>query len=224
MFAYSILPVGILGEYMANPTPMRSKEIGRPRSFTDDTVFNAVNTVLQEQGFSGLTLAAIAKTVGCTGQALNARFDSRLGLLAAYIDWAIERDVVRFQQLRLENLSPLAALRARFLLPIEGREEEISGNGSNMRILSLILESRQFPEFAERTRLRIESFQQHLAELIEGAVRSGELVTDDPAGLAHLIMVATTGASMLVTPDGEIGIVDAVTYAIELTLAPYLPK
>jgi AcrR family transcriptional regulator len=200
----------------------RPKELGRPRSFSDEDVFAAVTRVAQEQGFVGLSLAAIAKQLGCTGQALNARFGSRMGLLVAYVDWASARDVERFQQVRAEHTSPLETLRARFHLPLEGREEELSSGADHLRIMSLILESAEFPEYAQRIRHRIDVFEHQLSLLIQEANAAGELNADNPEGLAHLIMVGTSGGSILWPAGGQGSIVDEVNRIIELLLAPYL--
>jgi AcrR family transcriptional regulator len=202
----------------------KPKELGRPRSFSDEDVFAAVTRVAQEHGFAGISLAAIAKQLGCTGQALNARFGSRMGLLAAYVDWASARDVERFQQVRAEHSSPLETLRARFHLPLEGREEELSPGASHVRIMSLILESAEFPEYAQRIRKRIEVFEHQLSLLIREANEAGELNAGDPEGLAHLIMVATSGGSTLWPAAGQGSIVDEVNRIIELLLAPYVVR
>jgi AcrR family transcriptional regulator len=201
---------------------MRSKEIGRPRSFTDETVFQALTEVAQENGFAGLTLAAIAKKVGCTGQALNARFTSRVGLLADYVDWASARDMERFQAVRARNLSPLETLRARFMLPLEEREEELSDGTEQVRILTLILESHQYPEFARRIQKRIDAFEHEMTLLIREAIEAGELQVANPEGLSHLIMVATSGASTLWPASGQGTVVEEVNRVIELLLAPHL--
>lgn len=207
---------------MTNPALMRSKEIGRPRSFTDEAVFLALTEVVQENGFAGLTLAAIAKKVGCTGQALNARFDSRIGLLVDYVDWASARDIERFRAVRSKKLSPLETLRARFKLQLEGSDEELSDGTENLRILSLILESQQYPEFAQRIQKRIDAFEHEMTLLIREANEAGELRVANPEALSHLIMVATSGASTLWPASGEGTVLDEVTRVIDLLLAPHL--
>lgn len=220
----SILPVSMWGARLRTQSSMRSKsrEIGRPRSFTDEEVFAAVTRVAQESGFAGLTLAAIAKRVGCTGQALNARFNSRVGLLVAYVNWASMRDIERFQRVRAENLSPLATLRARFRLPLSGREEELSGGADHVRILSLIIESEQYPEFAREIQKRIDVFEHQMTLLIREAIDAGELRVPNPEGLSHLIMVATSGASSLWPASGQGSVVDEIARVIELLLAPHI--
>ncbi|MGH2551313.1 MAG: hypothetical protein ACRDHN_18145, partial [Thermomicrobiales bacterium] len=157
-----------------------------------------------------------------TGQALNARFDSRVGLLADYVDWASSRDIERFQAVRAQNLSPLETLRARFMLPLEGREEELSDGTEQVRILTLILESAQYPEFARRIQKRIDVFEHEMTLLIREANDAGELRVANPEGLSHLIMVATSGASTLWPASGQGTVVDEVNRVIELLLAPHL--
>ena len=57
---------------------------GRPRSASDEAIFQAVAAVVTASGPSGLTLAAVAGRVGLSAPALAQRFGSKQGLLAAF--------------------------------------------------------------------------------------------------------------------------------------------
>lgn len=57
---------------------------GRPRSVSDEAIFEAVTAVISDVGPKGLTLAAVAKRVGLTASALTQRFGSKHGLLVAF--------------------------------------------------------------------------------------------------------------------------------------------
>ncbi len=70
-------------------------------------------------GASGITLADLARDLGCTAPALNVRFGSRIGLLKAYYAWATQMDSERFRRVRDEFTSPIAAVRARRQLQTE---------------------------------------------------------------------------------------------------------
>lgn len=199
------------------------REPGRPRSFSDEEVYAVIARLTHEVGFEGLTLAAIAKEVGCTGQALNARFGSRLDMLAGFVDWASAREVERFDQVRAANASPLAALRARFDLPMEGREEEIGDGEAHIRIMSVVIESERFPEFALRFTNRIRVFEEQMARLIDEAIEQGELKPVESGTLSHLLMVAITGSTTLWPAVGQGSVVDEVNRTLELILRPYLP-
>ncbi len=199
------------------------REPGRPRSFSDEEVYAVIARLTHEVGFEGLTLAAIAREVGCTGQALNARFGSRLDMLAGFVDWASAREVERFEQVRATHSSPLAALRARFALPMEGREEEIGDGEAQLRIMSVVIESERFPEFASRFTKRIRVFEDEMARLIDEAIALGELKPVDSGALSHLLMVAITGSSTLWPTVGHGTVVDEINRTLELVLQPYLP-
>jgi AcrR family transcriptional regulator len=65
-----------------------SMRTGRPRSVSDEAIFDAVRAVVTEVGPSGLTLAAIADRVGLSAPALTQRFGSKRSLLLAYAEAA----------------------------------------------------------------------------------------------------------------------------------------
>ena len=57
---------------------------GRPRSASDEAIFEAVAAVVTASGPSGLTLAAVGERAGLSAPALAQRFGSKQGLLAAF--------------------------------------------------------------------------------------------------------------------------------------------
>ncbi len=57
---------------------------GRPRSASDEAIFEAIAAVVTASGPSQLTLAAVAGRVGLSAPALAQRFGSKQGLLAAF--------------------------------------------------------------------------------------------------------------------------------------------
>ena len=95
---------------MVTKEPER-RHVGRPRTYNDDEVFLATAAVLARNGHAGLTLAAVAADLGCTAPALNNRFGSKGDLLIAFLEWSTALAQTRFDQVRAEHSSPLAALR-----------------------------------------------------------------------------------------------------------------
>src|SRR5437763_10484008 len=57
---------------------------GRPRSASDEAIFEAMAAVVTASGPSQLTLAAVAGRVGLSAPALAQRVGSKQGLLAAF--------------------------------------------------------------------------------------------------------------------------------------------
>jgi AcrR family transcriptional regulator len=158
----------------------------------------------------------------CTGQALNARFGSRLGLLLAYSDWSLERNLQRFHEVTATHESPLAALRARFMIPTREREDELTDSGGQLHMLSVILEAYREPEFARRYRSQIKSFEDQVSLLIRASISAGELNVDEPDELAHLLLLSTVGGSALWPMVGGETLIDEVMRIVDSVLAPYL--
>lgn len=202
---------------------VRRPEMGRPRSFSDEAAFLATNQVLATRGASELTLAAVARELGCTGQALNARFGNRKGLLIAYTEWAINRDMERFAQARNDSQSPLQALRQRFAIPAAEREEELVGDGNQIQRLSLLAEARDDAELRNWYKQHIGLFTSEVIRLVQDAVAAGELSAQtDPETIAELVLYATTGSSIFWFVTERDTIEAGVVRVIDQILRPYI--
>ena len=206
-------------------TPTKTgREVGRPRSFSDEDAFRATTKLLIEHGASGITLADLARELGCTAPALNVRFGSRIGLLKAYYAWATQMDSDRFKRVREQFDSPLQAIRARFTMPAHDRLEEMVDATSQAKLLSLLSEAQADPEFANLVVERNRIFERDLTELIQSAIDAGELSPCDSAGLAHLMFTCLVGASFVwsVKPHGSV--IDEVVRILDTALEPCMTE
>ena len=88
---------------------------GRPRTVSDEAIFDAVRAVVTEVGPSGLTLAAVADRVGLSAPALTQRFGSKRSLLLAYAEAAATGIDDVFTRVRSSSPTALSALRAALL-------------------------------------------------------------------------------------------------------------
>jgi AcrR family transcriptional regulator len=200
------------------------RDVGRPRSFSDEDAFRATTRLLIEHGASGITLADLARDLGCTAPALNVRFGSRIGLLKAYYAWATQMDSERFQRVRETYDSPMAAVRARFTMPAHDRLEELVDSTGQAKLLSLLSEAQADAEFADLVAERSRIFERDLTELLQAAIDTGELRPCDPAKLSHLIYTCFVGASFVwsVKPHGSV--IDEVMSVLDTALAPCLTE
>ncbi len=205
---------------MVQASSRTGREVGRPRSFSDEDAFRATTKLLIEHGASGITLADLARELGCTAPALNVRFGSRIGLLKAYYAWATQMDSERLKQAREQFDSPLRALRARFTMPARDRLEELVDSTSQAKLLSLLSEAQADSEFADLVVERNRMFEQELTTLLGEAIDAGELEGCDPAGFAHLIHTCLVGASFIwsVKPHGSV--TDEVVGILDTALDP----
>jgi AcrR family transcriptional regulator len=200
------------------------RDVGRPRSFSDEDAFRATTRLLIEHGASGITLADLARDLGCTAPALNVRFGSRIGLLKAYYAWATQMDSERFRRVRDEFASPIAAVQARFTLPAHDRLEELVDSTGQAKLLSLLSEAQADPEFADLVAERSRLFERELTDLLQAAIDAGELEPCDPGALSHLLYTSFVGASFIwsVKPRGSV--LDEVTGVLETALESCLTE
>jgi AcrR family transcriptional regulator len=182
-------------------TETPAREAGRPRVFTDEDVFQATCRVVRSLGYDKLTIASVASQVGCTGPALIRRFGSKHQLLRAYLHWSTLRSSERFLRIRAEPISPLARLRARFTMPESERPEEIGETAGHTAFLAFYLEGRADPLFRPYIDEHARQYEIEIAGLIDDAVAADELLPCDSAQLAHALLAAIAGASLMWSPD-----------------------
>jgi len=207
---------------MITPAHTNPHSPGRPRQFSDEDVFRATTRVLHQYGAPGLTLAAVARELGCTGQALNARFGSRIDLLIAYATWASDQQHERFATVREANDSPLQALRARFMLPIAGREDELADGGAQRQMLTLAAEAAGDPRLGAAWAASGQRFRASMSALISEAIERGEIIETDPDQLTWTLFAALVGLAVIWEPRSDASLVDAVIAMVDQILAPYL--
>jgi AcrR family transcriptional regulator len=191
---------------MVQAIEKKTRDVGRPRSFSDEQAFLATTQLLIEHGAAGITLADLARSLGCTAPALNVRFGSRSGLLRAYYAWATRLDRERFTKAREKHSSPLKALRNRLLQPMNDEIEKVIEAPSQAKLLAIFAEAQRDPEFAGLVAGRNAEFEQEIAASLAAAADANELKQVDTKRLAHLLHSAIIGASYLwsVQPSGDV--------------------
>ncbi|BBH70297.1 TetR family transcriptional regulator [Actinoplanes sp. OR16] len=188
---------------------------GRPRSVSDDEVFEAVAQTVTEAGPAGLTLAAVARRAGLTPPALTQRFGSKRGLLIAFATREAGSVAAVFDDRRAAGASPLEALRdglVAFTAPVTTRE----GLANNLAFLQLDLTDEDLREHSVK---QSRALRAHLTELIREAGVRGV----DPAELADTVYAVYAGAQLTwaIDGDGELG--PWLARRIDRVLAPHLP-
>jgi AcrR family transcriptional regulator len=196
-------------------------EGGRPRTFTDERCFEATSRILSARGTMGLSLAAVARDVGCTGPALSIRFGSRMGLLEAYFQWSTKREAERFREVRARYTSPLEALRARFRLPLDDRPEDFESSPAHFNGLTMLIEAQNDERFRKSVLARTMAFQEELASLLQEAIDAGELHGCDPNELAHLLLSSMIGGVTIWSLTKDVPFPQEVLRLIDAGILPY---
>ena len=194
--------------------------MSRTRTITDAAVLEAAAQVVGRLGPQQFTLANVAQEAGLAPATLIQRFGSKRGLLLALAKTAAEGAGACFAKVRAEHRSPLKALFASFAEMAQLAETpDILAN--SLAFLQIDLTD---PEFRPWTLMNSRAMLAGFRELLEDAIRAGELTRCDTAGLARLIQAATHGSmvSWAFYQEGAVG--DWLRRDMEMLLRPYRVK
>ena len=205
---------------MASAT--RTREIGRPRVFSDEAIFQATRLVLRRGGYSELTLEAIAKEVGCTRQALVRRFGSKQALILAYLDSLLTSMAENYTIVITDPQSPLSALRARFVAPADERLEIDEDRGMQANVLAFMLTSSGDPQFSARFEALNQIFLDEMERIIRAAIDQDELRGVDAAAVARTLFSASLGETVRwASTPGDDTLVSRLAEIFDLVTTPY---
>jgi len=197
------------------------REVGRPRLYSNEDIFAAVHLVIRRDGCHELTLESVALEVGCTRQALVRRFGSKRAMLLAAIDATADKISSDYRHIRQSSDSPLAALRARMVLPPHSRPEETSDVHHQANLMAFVVSSSADPEFSRRFTALQQVAKVEVEKLLHDAVLQGELTPVDVSTLADVLLAATSGETVLVTADSSLDHVAMMTATFEEIIGPY---
>jgi AcrR family transcriptional regulator len=172
---------------------------GRPRSVTDEAVFDAVTAVVAEAGPSGLTLAAVAEKVGLSGPALAQRFGSKRNLLLAYAAASAEGMEGLFEEARRSSPDAVSAVTAA-LVAFSASVPTRQALANNLAFLYLDLTD---PELGAHAAKQSRVLRRHIADLLREAQKGGQLGPVDAAALADSVYTTYNGALVTWAIDGR---------------------
>ena len=194
--------------------------MSRTRTKPDAAVLEAAHRVIARLGPAQFTLADVAKETGLAPATLIQRFGSKRGLLLALAKIAAEGAGACFEMVRAGNRSPLKALFASFAEMARLAETpEVLAN--NLAFLQMDLTD---PEFRPWTVMNSRATLAGFRELLEDAIREGELMRCDTEGLARLIQAATHGSMVAWAFHQEGAVEEWLRRDMEMLLRPYRVK
>ena len=137
-----------------------------------DALLSAVIDVVGEKGLRGVTYRAVASRAGVNHTLVTHHFGSIEGLLAATMEWAIQRSI---EETGLEKIADFDESFADSLLETVSREPELQ-----LFQFEMLLESRRNPE----VRALVERLYANYMSTVEDALRQRGLNVDNGAALA----------------------------------------
>jgi AcrR family transcriptional regulator len=177
---------------------VKSVRTGRPRTVSDDAIFEAVSAVVTEVGPSGLTLAAVADRVGLSAPALTQRFGSKRGLLLAHAEAAVTAVDDVFNKVRSRSPTALSALRAGLLELTAG----ISSRDAIANNLALLYLDLTDPDLGAHAAKQSRLFRRAITQLVDEAISDGEINPTNAAELADTLYTVYNGSLVTWAIDG----------------------
>ncbi|GAB3206191.1 transcriptional regulator, TetR family [Marinactinospora thermotolerans DSM 45154] len=182
-------------------------------------IFEAVASVVTEEGPAGATLATVAARVGLSGPALTQRFGSKRGLLVAFAAKAASRVPEVFSQVRAVHADPVTAV-VEALVTMPGRVTSREHLANNLALLQMDLTD---PDLREHAVFQSRSLRAETAALLDEAVRAGRLAEGtSPEALAMDLYTTYSGAMLTWAIDGEGTLEEWMRSNLLRTLAPHL--
>jgi AcrR family transcriptional regulator len=195
--------------------------MARPRVIDDERLLAAAQKLLYEIGPAAFTLQRVAERAGVSAATLIKRFGSKQQLFLALNRRWVDSIIPGLEAAEAGSRTPLARLRAAALWGFDDLDSP-ANTANELATLALDLQDDAMRELlAEGWRI----FEQHLAELADGAIDAGELGQDHPAEQVARILLATcegTRITWCVRPVGSLvararADVDAVLAALAAT-------
>ena len=191
---------------------------GRPRSASDEAIFEAVAAVVTASGPARLTLAAVAGRVGLSAPALAQRFGSKQGLLAAFAARQAVAVADVLAAARAGGADPVRAL-VTVLAALPGAVTTRAGLANNLAFLQVDLTD---PELRPHAVAHSRALRDGIAALVTDAVRVGLLAADViPEALAADLWTGYCGAMVTWAIDGTGTLPDWIAGQLERILAPH---
>lgn len=169
---------------------------------SDDAIYLAGLQVLAVHGSAGLTLGRVAQVLGVTPAAVRQRFGSKRGFLVEMSRRRVEQTERRFAAARATFASPLEALQAAFVAEMDqiGEPKQIAN------AFSAYTDNIDDPEMRAAFATELAAMERHIGELLEEAVRAGELAVTVTPHLVSAVLAAVEGTMLIwaITPRGDI--------------------
>ncbi|TXG85967.1 MAG: TetR/AcrR family transcriptional regulator [Thermomicrobiales bacterium] len=202
-------------------TTPNQRTAGRPRLYSDADIFGAINRILTDDGFSELTLDAVATRVGCTRQALVRRFGSKDGMVLGYLDALLAAMHAEFRALNQDCSKPLETLLTRYTLPPDQRFEMSGDPAVEANLLAFVLSSSSDPLFAGRIATLNDAYVSAFQGLLDRAVAKGELQPCATRPIALCLHAAWIGEIVHWCFDPRLSLPSRLSRAFELIVAPH---
>lgn len=203
-------------------TATRSREIGRPRTFSDEAIYAATASVLARMGNEHLTLSHIADEVGCSPPALVQRFGSKRSLLMNYVSWTTGQIRQRFAEVAASDVTPLEKIKELAAFPRSMRPYEIAEPEGLPTAVFMHLAAWNDESFKPLVEERIELLENEFHALLTQATDAGQLAGCDEREMARTLVTAFSGISLQAISVAKEPVEVRGSRLVDFLLSPYI--
>jgi AcrR family transcriptional regulator len=188
------------------PRPIEKRQMGRPKGSTSEAtrarVLAAARSCFGRTGYAATTNKDIADAAGVTPAAIYLYFDSKTALYLAAVRDAHEQLVLHYRRAIAEATSLRDGFRA--LLSTSGRLLHERDPSLAAFLSALPVEMQRHAEIAEAITAAPNEVVELIAEMVEAAVRSGEISRALAPHVGATFLACAMGFSLyLATVDGN---------------------
>lgn len=205
-------------------TTTKHREIGRPRTFSDEAIYIATATVLARIGNEHLTLSQIAEEVGCSPPALVQRFGSKRALLMNYVTWTTERVRERVENVIKSDVSPIQMIKEIVAMPRALRPYEITDPEGLPASVFIHLAAWNDPSFRPLVEQRTTLIEDSLQRLLKKSSDVGEIQGCDTAEMSRTMFTAFSGATLQSISVPREPVEERLSELVDILLRPYLAQ
>lgn len=202
-------------------TATRTREIGRPRTFSDEAIYAATATVLAKMGNEHLSLSLIADEVGCSPPALVQRFGSKRALLLNYVAWITEQIRLRFAAVGETNAAPLDKIKGLASLPRSKRPYEITEQEGMPTSVFMHLAAWNDDSFRPLVEERLELLENEFHKLLVQATEAGQIRGCDEREMARALVTTFSGIALQALSVSRGPVEERAGHMVDFLLKPY---
>jgi AcrR family transcriptional regulator len=170
-----------------------------PPTDTREEILQAAFEVLQEQGYSGLSIKLIANKVGLQKASVYHHYSDKDDLLLSFVDYIL--DTIESELIQASDYDPKAQLEEILDSVLLGETAptsivEISPPSDDLLrvFIQIRAQATHNPEYRDRIIAIDERHEEHLATIIQRGIDAGEFRDVDPNQIATTLGTFITGA------------------------------
>lgn len=176
-----------------------------------EDVMDATMRTLADEGYEGFTMRTVAARTDVSKSTLHYRYDTKAGLLAAFLEYNAESTQALFESVRdLPPVERLVAVLDANLDAIENPEIE----GLLPAYIEIHANAARTEQFREAIWESEQRYRDELEAILEAGIEAGVFRDVDPAATATMLIAVPDSGGLTQHTLGDEGVVDKLRTAM----------